>query len=231
MICRDGCGILPPFPCFHRVASHAIARQRVEVTFDMTDTTEQRPESLLPYDEWTEQALRQVVARALEHVANDGMPEGHHFYITFRTDYFGVSIPSRLKAQYPHEMTIVLQHQFWDLAVGPDSFSVGLSFGGVASTLRIPFAALLGFADPHVGIGLRFHADEQDDENAGEDVGEDDGEDVSESGKLATFPGSMAASSTASPVTAEVEQENEDSASTQSAPQVVSLDAFRRRKD
>jgi hypothetical protein len=124
----------------------------------MEDDGAQRPDSLLPYDEWTEEALRQVVARAVAHASVHGLPGQHHFYVTFRTDHPGVVIPPRLRAQYPQEMTIVLQHQFWDLKVEPElgRFSVGLSFGGISSILVIPFAALTGFADPHVRFGLRF---------------------------------------------------------------------------
>jgi hypothetical protein len=124
----------------------------------MEDETEQPPQSLLPYDSWTEEALRHVMVRALQHVSAGGLPGGHHFYITFRTDYPGVVIPDRLKAQYPEEMTIVLQHQFWDLAVDEAAglLSVGLSFGGVPSTLRIPLAAISAFADPYVRHGMRF---------------------------------------------------------------------------
>ncbi|GAN82025.1 SspB family protein [Acidocella aminolytica] len=119
------------------------------------------PESLLPYDEWTQEALRQVVVSALRHVANEGLPGGHHFYITFKTEYPGVNIPDRLKAQYPDEMTIVLQHQFHSLMVDEagTSMSVGLSFSGVPSTLVIPIAAITGFADPEVRFGLQFHVD------------------------------------------------------------------------
>jgi hypothetical protein len=118
----------------------------------------QRPESLLPYDVWLEEAQRHVVIRALAHVGAHGMPGEHHFYLSFRTDREGVIIPPRLLAQYPHEITIVLQHQFWDLQVDEPAgwFSVGLSFGGIPTTLRVPFAALTAFADPHVQFGLRF---------------------------------------------------------------------------
>ncbi len=85
----------------------------------MTDENDPPVESLLPYEDWTEAAMREVVARALSYVAEKGLPGEHHFYITFRTDHPGVVIPPRLRAQYPHEMTIVLQHQFWDLRVHP----------------------------------------------------------------------------------------------------------------
>jgi hypothetical protein len=116
------------------------------------------PDSLLPYDRWTEDALREVVLRALEHTVARGLPGEHHFYLTFRTDHPGVSIPGHLKARYPQEMTIVLQHRFWDLKVDRSvpGFSVGLSFGGVPATLVVPVAAMTAFADPHVRFGLRF---------------------------------------------------------------------------
>jgi hypothetical protein len=116
------------------------------------------PESLLPYDEWTQLALRQVVVSALRHVAETGLPGGHHFYVTFKTGYPGVVIPDRLRTQYPDEMTIVLQHQFHSLSVDETvpSMSVGLSFGGVPSILTIPIAAMTNFADPEVRFGLQF---------------------------------------------------------------------------
>ncbi|MBU6398337.1 MAG: hypothetical protein KGL20_00480 [Rhodospirillales bacterium] len=117
------------------------------------------PESLLPYDEWTQDALRQVVVSALRHVAAEGLPGGHHFYISFKTAYPGVVIPERLKAQYPDEMTIVLQHQFHGLSVENETLSVGLSFSGIPTTLVIPLAAITSFADPEVRFGLQFHVD------------------------------------------------------------------------
>jgi hypothetical protein len=125
----------------------------------MSDDQEQRPDSLLPYGAWTEQALRAVVVEALAHVAVHGLPGGHHFYLTFRTDHPGVVIPPRLRAQYPQEMTIVLQHQFWDLKMDREArlIGVGLSFGGVPAALAIPLDAVIGFADPHVRYGLRFN--------------------------------------------------------------------------
>jgi hypothetical protein len=126
----------------------------------MEDDQKQRPDSLLPYEKWIEQALRHVVAQAIEHVAAEGLPGGHHFYITFRTGHPGVELPQRVKAQYPQEMTIVLQHQFWDLSFNREtqSIQVGLSFGGVPSKLVIPLDAVVEFADPHIRYGLRFQA-------------------------------------------------------------------------
>ena len=87
----------------------------------MEDDTEPRPESLLPYEDWIESAMRQVVAQAVAHVAENGLPGEHHFYLTFRTDHPGVVVPPRLRAQYPQEMTIVLQHQFWDLKMDTEA--------------------------------------------------------------------------------------------------------------
>ncbi len=116
------------------------------------------PDSLLPYDRWAEEALREVAIRALEQVAAEGLPGEHHFYLTFRTDHPDTAIPPRLKARYPEEMTIVLQHQFEDLVIDRRQgfFSVRLYFGGVPATLKVPFAALTMFHDPHVRFGLRF---------------------------------------------------------------------------
>src|SRR4029077_3879591 len=124
----------------------------------MEDDPQQQVESLLPYERWIANALRHVVVQAIEHVAKHGLPGGHHFYISFRTAYPGVSIPRRLRAQYPEEMTIVLQHQFWDLKLDHETraISVGLSFGGVPSTLVIPLDALVSFADPQIRYALRF---------------------------------------------------------------------------
>jgi hypothetical protein len=125
----------------------------------MAEDREQQPESLLPYDEWVEAAMRQVVVRALAYVAANGLPGEHHFYLTFRTDYPGIVMPPWLRTQYPQEMTIVLQHQFWDLKMDEEAglISVGLSFGGIPASLVIPLGALAGFADPHVRYGQGFH--------------------------------------------------------------------------
>ena len=126
----------------------------------MADDQEQRPESLLPYDEWTEAAQRQIMLRALAHVAEHGLPGEHHFYITFRTDHPNTVVPPRLRAQYPQEMTIVLQNQFWNMKLdeAAGDLRVGLSFGGVPSELHIPLGAIVGFADPYARFGLQLKA-------------------------------------------------------------------------
>ena len=122
--------------------------------------SEEPPESLIPYDEIVQEALRDVVGRVLREIERTGvLPGGHHFYITFKTKMPGVAIPKHLADRFPDEMTIVIQHRFWDLKVEPDMFTVGLSFGGVPSTLVVPFAAVTDFVDPAVDFSLKFHAD------------------------------------------------------------------------
>lgn len=108
------------------------------------------------YDLLTQQALRGVVRNILSDVAKKGLPGEHHFYISFDTRADGVRLSQRLRTQYPEEMTIILQHQFWDLSVADDRFEVGLSFGGVPERLSIPFEAIKGFFDPSVQFGLQF---------------------------------------------------------------------------
>jgi hypothetical protein len=108
------------------------------------------------YDLLTQQALRGVVRTVLADAVKKGLPGEHHFYITFDTQADGVRMSQRLRAQYPEEMTIILQHQFWDLAVNDQTFEVGLSFGGVPERLTIPFEAVRGFFDPSVQFGLQF---------------------------------------------------------------------------
>src|SRR5215218_6142927 len=126
----------------------------------MSDET---PESLIPYDEIVQDALRAVVGRVLGEVEQSGgLPGEHHFYITFNTRFAGVSIPKHLIERFPDEMTIVIQHRFWDLKVEDEGFSVGLSFGGVPSTLRVPFAAVTQFHDPAVEFSLTFQANAAD---------------------------------------------------------------------
>lgn len=122
----------------------------------MTDA----PDSLIPYDEIVQEALRAVVGRVLGQVVSSGgaLPGTHHFYITFKTGAPGVDIPQRLRERFPDEMTIVLQNKFWDLKVDDDHFSVGLSFNQIPSTLVIPFSAITAFVDPAVDFGLQFQA-------------------------------------------------------------------------
>jgi len=114
------------------------------------------PASHLDYGRLVERALRRVVRDALELIAEQGLPGQHHFFITFRTDHPDVVIDDALRARYPAEMTVVLQHEFWGLEVLPERFGVTLSFGGASQRLEIPYDAVRVFADPSVEFGLQF---------------------------------------------------------------------------
>ncbi|MCG2841158.1 ClpXP protease specificity-enhancing factor SspB [Sandaracinobacter sp. RS1-74] len=115
------------------------------------------PDSLIPYDEIVQDCLRGVVRRVLGDVAaSGGLPGGHHFFIAFRTRYPGVDMPKHLLERYPEEMTVVLQHRYWDLAVLDEHFEVGLTFNQVPAKLSIPYKAISGFVDPAVNFALQF---------------------------------------------------------------------------
>jgi hypothetical protein len=113
-------------------------------------------EDLIRYDVLAQEALRGLVKKVLSEVAQAGLPGEHHFFVTFNTRYPGVRISSRLAAEYPGEMTVVLQHQFWDLAVSESAFEVGLSFKGVPEKLHVPLRAITSFVDPHASFALKF---------------------------------------------------------------------------
>jgi uncharacterized protein len=108
------------------------------------------------YDVLARDALRGVLRRVLTDAAEHGLPGDHHFFITFVSTADGVKLSPRLLAQYPEEMTVILQHQFWDLVVTEDRFEVGLSFGGIPERLVVPFSAIKSFFDPSVQFGLQF---------------------------------------------------------------------------
>lgn len=116
--------------------------------------------SRIDYGRLVETALRTVVRDVLVRLAKEGAPPPHHFYVTFRTRHPGVVIPEFLRDRYPVDMTIVLQHQFWDLAIDDEGFAVTLSFSDQLQRLRIPFAAIKVFADPGVEFGLQFTIDD-----------------------------------------------------------------------
>jgi hypothetical protein len=139
----------------------------------MSDDT---PDSLIPYDEIVQEALRAVVGRVLGQVERDGgtLPGTHHFYITFKTSAPGVDIPAALAERFPDEMTIVLQNKFWDLEVTDRGFSVGLSFNQIPSKLVVPFSAITAFVDPAVDFGLQFQAAIEDDDATAHDDAEND---------------------------------------------------------
>jgi uncharacterized protein len=131
-------------------------------------------DSLIPYDDIVQEALRAVVGRVLGQISHNGnLPGAHHFYITFKTTAPGVSIPRSLFERFPDEMTIVLQNKFWDLKVNDSGFEVGLTFGGVPSHLNIPFAAITAFVDPAVEFALHFQVESEADD-AGHEPAEND---------------------------------------------------------
>jgi len=116
-------------------------------------------DDLLNYPKLVERAMRGVVREALSIAADHGLSGEHHFYVSFDTQAAGVEMPAVLRAQYPDEMTIVLQHRFWDLEVDDIGFGVTLSFGGAKQRLYVPYDALAGFVDPSVNFGFKFDAE------------------------------------------------------------------------
>ncbi|MCP5120395.1 MAG: hypothetical protein GY953_57095 [bacterium] len=151
----------------------------------MTETT-------LRYDKMVEDALRGVVRACLSQAVETGLPGDHHFYITFHTKAPGVSLPEALLERYPEEMTIILQHQFWDLKMSDDIFEVTLSFDSVPRHLVIPFAAITSFFDPSVQFGLKFEVTDQEAPQAFEpaanaDQAQDEAEADDEPGQVITL--------------------------------------------
>jgi hypothetical protein len=164
------------------------------------------------YDVLARDALRGVLRKVLSDAAAHGLPGEHHFFITFVSKADGVKLSPRLLAQYPEEMTIILQHQFWDLAVFEDRFEVGLSFGGIPERLVVPFGAIKSFLDPSVKFGLQF-----------------DTSDVAET--PATVPAAPApAAVSVAPAAAETAETTEEPTTPgQSGAEVVRLDRFRKK--
>jgi hypothetical protein len=170
------------------------------------------------YDVLARDALRGVLRRVLTDAAEHGLPGEHHFFITFLSTAEGVKLSPRLLAQYPEEMTVILQHQFWDLVVSEDRFEVGLSFGGIPERLVVPFNAIKSFFDPSVQFGLQFEAADP----AGE---------ASAGAPQADTPTAANPASTALSVpSASTATENQDEpAKPSEGAEVVRLDRFRKK--
>lgn len=189
----------------------------------------------LRYDRLVETALRGVVRQALQAAMPDRMPGDHHFYLTFRTRAPDVDIPAFLLEQYPEEMTIVLQHQFWNLKADDEHFEVTLSFNNRPADLYIPFAALTAFIDPSVKFGLQFNADSDSDgantaagvhaANTGEPAALPA---ITESTKDENLPPITAPSDEAEARAAQEKAKGEKAEDGESA-EVVSLDSFRKK--
>jgi len=173
------------------------------------------------YDTLVDDALRSVVKRVLRQVAEKGLPGSHHFYISFRSTDPGVELPDYLRAKYPEEMTIVLQHQYWDLVVNDDFFEVTVSFNKQQEHIRVPFMALSAFVDPSVRFGLQF--DRKDKAASLLDKGENG---QSESGAVVPTPlpaPDPKAKSDAAPDAAA------DAGPEDPASKIVKLDSFRKK--
>jgi hypothetical protein len=168
------------------------------------------------YDKMVETALRGVVKEALAKTAKTGLPGSHHFYITFRTDAEGVEIPDYLRSKYPSEMTVVLEHQFWDLEVDDAHFAVTLSFANRPERISIPLPAITAFADPSVKFGLQFQ--DSSGEAAPTEAAPEKKPEL-EGAKLR-----LAAAPAAKP-----EKKEEEKAAKPGGGEVVTLDAFRKK--
>lgn len=180
----------------------------------------------LRYDRLVEDALRSVVRRALLEVAANGLPGDHHFYLTFHTQEPGVSISPALRAQYPKEMTIVLQHQFWGLEVMDDAFTVTLSFGGKHEKLLIPFQSVISFADPSVKFGLQFESTMEAEgvEGEMEELTLEDGPEAPPAGTA------LAKAKDLNDLPKSADSDKDDGKSdTPKTAEVVTLDAFRKK--
>jgi hypothetical protein len=167
------------------------------------------------YDRMIEEAMRGVARTALIEAAEHGLPGEHHFYISFRTDADGVEIPAQLHAQYPEEMSIVIQHQFWDLFVDEEGFSVTVAFGGKRRHLHIPFDALTGFVDPHVNFGLQFGKTAPEGLTAPEEHG--------------ALPGPSGAAPPAGEATAQDANDEKPARPEEVSDKVVPIDRFRKK--
>lgn len=173
-------------------------------------------EDLIRYDILAQDALRGVVRKVLSEVARTGLPGEHHFFVSFATQAPGVRVSSRLLAQYPDEMTIVLQHQYWDLTVTEHAFEVGLSFNNVPERLLVPFTAVKGFVDPSVQFGLQFEVAPRTDA-------------VTETKPEPTKPVSVPAVPAPKIVEAKADEPPEKPKGEPVEAEVVSLDAFRKK--
>ncbi len=182
----------------------------------------------LRYEAMVEGALRGVVRQALELAASQGLPGEHHFYITFRTEFPGVTIPARLKERYPSEMTIVIQYQYWNLEVTEEAFGVTLSFNDKRERLSIPLAAVTAFADPSVRFGLQFDSGaEEDGEESGEGAAVTD---LSfEESKADAAEAEHAASAAKRRDRTAAPRDDDEAAAKPPAGKVVTLDAFRKK--
>lgn len=196
------------------------------------------PEDLIRYDILTQEAMRGVVKKIIGETAKAGLPGEHHFFISFLTGYPGVHLSNRMRERYPEEMTIVLQHQYWDLKANENSFEIGLSFDDIPENLLIPFAAIKGFFDPSVQFGLQFDLEEEPEtQNNVTPLVEPEKPVEPEPSKSDTTVGSVPKIAKVSPPAKSAsikkqtpaKKKNGTKARKKSSAEVVSLDAFRKK--
>ena len=180
------------------------------------------PEDLIRYDVLAQEALRGVVRKVLQETAKAGLPGEHHFYISFATRHPGVRLSTRMREQYPDEMTIVIQHQYWDLKATDHGFEVGLSFNDVPENLLVPYAAIKGFFDPSVQFGLQFETEVEEEAATGNEIVPLRGDKPLVAVENTADKGSQKASNEGDDA-ADKDDEADGSA------EVVSLDAFRKK--
>jgi hypothetical protein len=199
------------------------------------------PKDMIRYDVLAQEAFRGLVKKVLAEVAHAGLPGEHHFYIIFDTRAPGVRISARLKERYPDEMTIVIQHQYWELVVNETSFEIGLSFSGVPEKLVVPFASIRGFFDPSVEFAVQFplvdesgNAADMPEEGPLKAIGPASGEPKAAPRPAAKATGSK--ESAAKPAEAakakansEPKPDDKPADEPKATPTVVSLDAFRKK--
>jgi len=199
----------------------------------------EQPEDLIRYDVLTQDALRDVIRKVLEEVSAVGLPGEHHFFITFRTDHPGVRLSARMRERYPEEMTIVIQHSYWDLNVSENHFEIDLSFDDILERLRVPFSSLKGFFDPHVKFGVQFdtefleaaNVDNLEEQDVSPDENPENLPQVAQTREM-TKAKPKKRSKKAAETDAEVEikeaaKEEEDAAT---SAEIVSLDQFRNKQ-
>ncbi len=203
-------------------------------------TQEEQPEDLIRYDVLTQEALRNVIRKVLQEASVAGLPGDHHFFITFRTDHPSVRLSTRMRERYPEEMTIVVQHSFWDLKVSENNFEIDLSFDDILERLRVPFASLKGFFDPHVKFGVQFDAEyleaaNADSENEDLDLGNPENlpqpaqtREITKA-KPPTKVSRKKAAKTKKPETG-VEDTGNDAQTEEGGAEIVSLDKFRNKQ-
>jgi len=179
------------------------------------------------YDLLTQKALRGVVRTVLGDAARKGLPGDHHFYIGFDTHAPGVRLSERLRTQYPEQMTIILQHQYWDLSVNESGFEVGLSFGGIPEKLSVPFDAINSFFDPSVQFGLQFEDAGEGQDNSVAANGQD--KPVEKKPRATPAPRAPAAPQTAAAGPAATAEPEPAPAKPASGAEVVRLDRFRKK--